>query len=249
MVTLTIDLFFIALVFVLAVVMPVQGAWEFSKLRHWIAAGKMNARLIAYRWTMFIQWGLTAVFLAWWLAMDRDLGQARMGFGPAGWEWLAVGVGLAAVALILIQAVTVLRDPAKQAEVRDKVGDLDAIVPRTPAEETAFGYLSFTAGVCEEILYRGLLMAALSAVIGIWPAVVVSSVIFGLGHAYQGGTGVVKTGLVGVVMALLTVFSGTIWIAALLHVVVDATSGRMMAAAMKLPTPSPESAPEAEPAS
>lgn len=235
MVTLTIDLFFLALVFTLAVVMPLQGVWEFRKLRHWIATGKKNARLIAYRWTMFIQWGLTAVFLVWWLAMDHDLGQARMGFGPAGWEWLAVGVGLVLVVVTLIQAVTVLRDPAKQAEVRDKVGDLDAIVPRTPAEETAFGYLSFTAGVCEEILYRGLLMGALSYVIGIWPAVAVSSVIFGLGHAYQGGTGIVKTGLVGVVMALLTVFSGTIWIAALLHVVIDATSGRMMAAAMKLP--------------
>lgn len=245
MITLTIDLFFIALVFTLAVVMPLQGAWEFNKLKKWVAAGRTNARMIAYRWTMFIQWGLSAAFLAWWLALDRDFGQARMGFGPAGWEWLAVGVGLVGVALVVIQAVTVLRDPAKQAEVRDKAGDLEVIVPRTPAEGNAFGFLSFTAGVCEEIMYRGLLMGALSAVIGIWPAVAVSSVIFGLGHAYQGGAGIVKTGLVGVVMALLTVFSGTIWIAALLHMVIDATSGRMMAASLELPEPSPEAEPAA----
>ena len=38
-----------------------------------------------------------------------------------------------------------------------------------------FGWVAVTAGVCEEILYRGLLMGALSAVIGIWPAVAVSS--------------------------------------------------------------------------
>jgi hypothetical protein len=242
MINLTIDFYFIALVFTLAAVMPLQGAWEFQKLKRWVAAGRTNARMIAYRWTMFIQWGLTAVFLAWWLALDRDFGQARMGIGPAGWEWLAIGVGLVGVVLVVIQAVTVMRDPAKQAEVRDKVGALEVIVPRTPAEGNAFGFLSFTAGVCEEILYRGLLLGALSAVIGIWPAVAVSSVIFGLGHAYQGGTGILKTGLVGLAMALLTVFSGTIWIAALLHMVIDATSGRMMSAALTSPEPAPEPA-------
>ena len=243
MITLTIDLFFIALVFTLAVVMPLQGAWEFNKLKRWVAAGRTNARMIAYRWTMFIQWGLTAVFLAWWLALDRDFGQARMGFGPAGWEWVAVGVGFLAVILMIVQAVTVLRDPAKKAEVLEKARNLEVIVPRTPAEGNAFGFLSFTAGVCEEILYRGLLLGALSAVIGIWPAVVVSSVIFGLGHAYQGGTGILKTGLVGLAMALLTVFSGTIWIAALLHMVIDAASGRMMAEAIAQSTPAPEPEP------
>lgn len=242
MITMTIDLFFIALVFTLAVVMPLLGAWEFNKLKQWVAAGRQNARMVAYRYTMIIQWSLVAVFVAWWLAMGRDFQQARMGFGPAGWEWLAVGVGLVAVALTVIQAVGVLRDPAKQAEVRDKAQELEVIIPRTEAEGNAFGFLSITAGICEEIIYRGLLLGALTAVVGLWPAVAVSSVIFGLGHAYQGTTGILKTGLIGLVMALLTVFSGTIWIAALLHIVIDATSGRMMSAALTLPEPAPEAA-------
>ena len=45
---------------------------------------------------------------------------------------------------------------------------------------------------------------------GTWPAVALSSLIFGLGHAYQGPAGMGKTGLVGLVMALLTVASGSL---------------------------------------
>ena len=75
--------------------------------------------------------------------------------------------------------------------------------------------------------------------IGLWPAVVVSSIIFGLGHAYQGKVGILKTGAVGLVMALLVVFSGSLWIAILVHAVVDITSGRIMSAAMEVPEPDP----------
>jgi membrane protease YdiL (CAAX protease family) len=92
--------------------------------------------------------------------------------------------------------------------------------------------VSVTAGVCEEILYRGILMGVLTPVVGLWPAVGLSSVIFGLGHAYQGFPGIVKTTLVGFVLALLTVFSGSLLAAMILHAVIDLTSGRMVSAAL-----------------
>ena len=53
-----------------------------------------------------------------------------------------------------------------------------------------------------------------------------------MGHAYQGFSGIVKTTLVGLVMALLTVFSGSLLVAMVLHTVIDLTSGRMMGAAV-----------------
>jgi membrane protease YdiL (CAAX protease family) len=72
--------------------------------------------------------------------------------------------------------------------------------------------------------------------VGTWPAVAITSVIFGLGHAYQGFSGIVKTGLVGLVLALLTVFSGSLFIAIVLHAVVDLTSGRLMGKALRTTT-------------
>ncbi len=73
-------------------------------------------------------------------------------------------------------------------------------------------------------------MAVLPRLVGLWPAVALSSVIVGLGHAYQGVVGIAKTGTVGLVMALATVFSGSLFVAILVHAVIDLTSGRVLAA-------------------
>ena len=108
---------------------------------------------------------------------------------------------------------------------------------RPPTENRWFDMASITAGVCEEILYRGLLLATLVSLVGTWPAVAISSLIFGLGHAYQGVSGIVKTGLVGLILALLTVFSGSLFIAIVLHAVVDLTSGRIMGRALRMTPP------------
>ena len=105
------------------------------------------------------------------------------------------------------------RSPEKLEEARNEMGDLGNFAPRSPRENRLFILVSITAGVCEEILYRGLLLAVLIPLVGTWPAVLLTSVVFGLGHTYQGTKGVVKTGLVGLVMALLTVFSGSLFIA------------------------------------
>ena len=78
-------------------------------------------------------------------------------------------------------------------------------------------------------------MAALTPLVGLWPAVALSSAIFGLGHAYQGLAGIGKTALLGFLMALLTVFSGSLFVAIVLHAVIDITSGRIMSAALRRP--------------
>ena len=72
--------------------------------------------------------------------------------------------------------------------------------------------------------------------VGLWPTVVLSSLIFGLGHAYQGLTGILKTGSIGLALALLTVFSGSLYIAIILHTVLDMSSGRVMRKALQLTT-------------
>ena len=95
--------------------------------------------------------------------------------------------------------------------------------------------VSITAGVCEEILYRGLLLATLVSLVGTWPAVAITSLIFGLGHAYQGISGIAKTGLVGLVLAWFTVSSGSLYIAIVLHAIIDLTSGRLMGKALRTP--------------
>jgi membrane protease YdiL (CAAX protease family) len=227
------DLFALTLLLIMTIALPLLGVWDFQRLKRWIAEGRSDARTRTYNWILVMEWGLTLGLLAWWLADGRSL--ARLGLVPAagGWQWLAIGLGLVGTGFMIWQMFSVLRNPDELAKVRDKMGELSGLAPQTPGEVRLFGAVSLTAGVCEEILYRGLLMAALAPAIGTWPAVVLSSLIFGLGHAYQGPGGIAKTALIGLVMALLTVFSGSLFIPMLLHTVIDLTSGRLMGAAQR----------------
>jgi len=159
-----------------------------------------------------------------------------MGLIPVadGWPWAAIGVGVFAILAQVIYLAIVSRSTDKLTEVKKQIGDLANLAPRTPREDRLFDMVSITAGVCEEILYRGLLLATLVSLVGTWPAVAISSLIFGLGHAYQGISGIAKTGLVGLVLALFTVFSGSLYIAIVLHAVIDLTSGRIMGRALRM---------------
>lgn len=227
------DLFALITLLLLIVVTPLLGMWDFRRLLRWVAEGRSDARVKSYNWILITQWTLTLALLGWWILAGRNLTTIGLVPAAAGWQWLAIGLGVAAVAFQIWQMVSVLRSPHQLAKVRDQMGELSDLAPQSAREDRLFGLVSITAGVCEEILYRGLLLAVLVPVVGTWPAVLLSSLIFGLGHAYQGATGIAKTTFVGLILAVLAVFSGSIFVPMLLHAVIDLTSGRMMGAALR----------------
>ena len=224
-------LFVTILVLTLGAVVPLTGLWEQGRLRVWTAAGRRNARLRIYAWIMVFEWALTAVLLAWAFGAGLDAAALRLLPRADGWQWLALVLGLGAAGLLVAQMNMVVRSEERLDEVRARMGDLELLAPRGAREIRAFDRLSITAGVCEEILYRGVLLAVLAQAAGTWPAVVLSSLVFGLGHLYQGALGVAKTSGMGFVLALLAVLSGSLYVPMVLHATVDLTSGRMMAAA------------------
>jgi membrane protease YdiL (CAAX protease family) len=244
--SIALDPFALSLLLVLTLLVPVIGVWDYRRLLRQLGKGRPNARLVAYRWTIAVQWALTLGFGAWWLLAGGGLAPIRLLPQAAGLQWLVVGAGMVALALVLLQAITVLRSPEKLEQVRRQAGELRSIAPRSPAERRGFVLLSITAGVCEEILYRGLLIAVLAVALGLVPAIVLSTAIFGLGHAYQGWKGIGKTAAAGLVLALLAVGSGSLFIPIVLHALVDLTSGLMLGAASR--PASPVATPDAAPA-
>lgn len=80
----------------------------------------------------------------------------------------------------------------------------------------------------EEVVARGLLLSQAERLLpGIWLPVLLSSVLFGLGHFYQGWFGVVQTSLAGVVFAWFTIRWGTLWPAIIAHGLLN--TGSLMA--------------------
>jgi len=220
--------FAIALLLILAVVLPLLGVWEYRRFLRMVREGRTDARVVAYTWTIAVQWTLTLAFLGWWRLSGGELAPLRLTLGIAGKQWIAVGAGLALAAGAVVQMVAVLRSPERLAQLRGQADDLLAIAPRTPAESRLFAALSCTAGICEELLYRGLLLAVMGAAVGLWPAVLLSTLVFGLGHAYQGGVGILKTAAVGLALALLAVGGGTLFLPMLVHAVIDLVNGPML---------------------
>jgi membrane protease YdiL (CAAX protease family) len=85
--------------------------------------------------------------------------------------------------------------------------------------------LAPTAALCEEYLYRGLLFSQLSgwfhSVSWSW---VISSVIFGLAHVYQGLSGVVRAAVLGALLAYPVVRLGSLYPSMAAHLLIDAVA-------------------------
>jgi membrane protease YdiL (CAAX protease family) len=219
------EIFDYVLVAILVLVLPAYGTWEHRRLIQNLDSGRPQARMAAYHTTIVVEWALSLLVLVWWLGRRRALSDLGLGFeGGLGWT-IGGALTLVACGLFVAQTVAVVRSEQKLEDVRKQIEPLRALLPHNKRELGTFAALSITAGICEELLYRGFLLAVLTSALGIVPAVVLSSIFFGIGHAYQGLLGILKTGGVGLVMAGLFLLTGSLWAPMLLHAVVDANSG------------------------
>lgn len=137
-------------------------------------------------------------------------------------EVLAWTVGLILAAFILLGGFLVLR---RALEIQE-APFLAQLLPKTGREKVVFVFLSFSAGLGEELAYRGFLVPALAAVFGsVLAAVLLSSIVFGILHAYQGWLGMVRTALLGIVLATSFILTGSLWPAIIAHAMLDVLVG------------------------
>lgn len=194
-----------------------------------VMAGR-KSRLAVYGEIMLFEWGSVAVLVALWLVSGKTW--SHLGLGPElglagdGPGWTALGLSSALLALLCVQTVMVLGSGEAQQQFRDQIGKADALVPTSLRDLAGFTAVSVTAGVCEEILFRGYLFQWLQGLgIGMLGAAAISSVVFGLAHAYQGSLGAIRAGITGAVFMALTILTGSLWAAIVLHALADLSSG------------------------
>jgi uncharacterized protein len=137
-------------------------------------------------------------------------------------------VGLIA-GLILLQVVVMLQirnKPQARAKIEKQLQSLAFMLPVTRVERVWFFVVSvFVGGICEEIVYRGFLIHYLMRSpldLNVTAAIVVSSLIFGIAHIYQGIGGVIGSAILGVVFAVLFVMTGNLALPIFLHALIDA---------------------------
>ncbi len=86
--------------------------------------------------------------------------------------------------------------------------------------------LTLFAPIYEEVLFRGIFLSGLIYVYGMIPAIVITSILFGIWHirsiffmpVNKTIVQILYTGLIlGPIFALITIYTGSIWLAVILH--------------------------------
>lgn len=213
----------------LLVVQPVYGVFEARRCDALEESGRSLNRIRLYRETMLMQWVFLAALIAAWVILDRPI--ADLGFsttlGPGFWAGLALVALLSGYLLDAWRWAT--RAPkAKKAEQAEALGKSARFLPHTRRELHGFFGLSITAGIVEEIVYRGFALWYLTHIMPPWVAVGVSSVVFGLAHCYQGRDNAIRTGVVGLAFGTLYIVTGSIWLPIVAHILIDTLQGKAL---------------------
>ncbi len=214
---------------VLLLVFPVLDFFDLRRSAARIHGGDHGHRMTLYRRIFAWEWGMTIVLVAMWFLFGRTA--ADMGLVPIAGLVPVAGYALAGIwcVLMVLQMQSVVTTAESRASMREKFGWLSFLTPTTAPERRAFNAVSVTAGICEEVIYRGYLMAYFVALFEwpLWSAAILSSVVFGIAHMYQGPAGILRTGLMGGAFAGLYLLTGSIWAPILVHAVMDMTAGHI----------------------
>jgi membrane protease YdiL (CAAX protease family) len=203
-------------------VQPLLGLTSYRRLKDGLLDNQ-DARISFYARGIVAKW-------VWVLAVAFVL-------YTAGRNWDAIGLlapsnVLLAVAWILIFLLFILgtilgyRHLVRNAEQYRSIQDEAAVklLPTTTSERWLWSLAAITAGVCEEVLYRGFLFYYFNLFFpgaGIWMLILINGLIFGVGHFYQGRQGILITGVTGALLMASFVTTGSLYVPIIIHSLVD----------------------------
>ena len=213
---------------------------------------RFKSAMQVYVWNIVALWFFTggAVFLIYRSGLKlSDFGQT-LGTYP--------GTLIVSLILVLLIAVLVLLTKLQKPlvlklKIKGKPGakgsakiasNVRKLLPSTRAERIAVLPLALTAGLCEEFLYRGWLLNLTGyALKSVWAGLLISSVLFGLAHLYQGRRGMLGTGILGLVFGLTYIAAGSLVPAQVLHAALDLNNalslGKIVSHAESASAPAP----------
>jgi len=216
---------FALILLVLGVLVPWRGAVRIRELLRQPALTTAD-RLAVYATTLAFQW--LAVGVTLWRAAARGLTAEHLAAvlpDPARAGYAAI---VLTVVLLANQVFSLRRLARLPPERQGVIGDLARkVMPQNLVESLAFTALACTVALCEELLYRGFVFAALYDFAGqsVPVAILGSSVFFALAHSYQGRRGLLATFLVGLLFAGVRAWTGSLAPCVVVHLAVDFYAG------------------------
>ena len=215
----------------------VRNYMRHRSMRDRMDSGEDGILLLEYKDTLIILWGGAALVMAVWLLNGRPF--ADMGFffdlstaNLAGWSFVV------AVSLLLVAQVHQIgRNPKSAEAIRSHLENepgVMRIMPKTAQEYSWFKALSVTAGVTEEIIFRGYLIWFFSLWLPLWWAAFAALAMFVGAHLYQeSARSLLKVAAIGACLTAVYLLSGSLLAVIVLHAAVDLTSGASVRRALQ----------------
>ncbi|MGH9432029.1 MAG: CPBP family intramembrane glutamic endopeptidase [Terriglobia bacterium] len=198
--------------FVLAIAFPVADYLLYFRLK---------SKLKLYAWNICAEWALVAACV--WVIHSKGFRLADLGerLGSPTRTLVVSGLLIAIFAALTLASKKQTRK-ASVAQLSKAVGRAKRILPLNGTDRAVFVAVALTAGVCEEFLYRGWLLNLIGYALGsVWAGLVLSSIVFGAAHAYQGRSAIIGASVLGIVFGAVFILSGSLLPGQILHAAID----------------------------
>jgi uncharacterized protein len=213
------------LVLALLIAFPVWDHYEIPRLK---ANTDPEKRVRFYKKIIAAEWACTLVaFFAVGLARLFTIhvlpGEIRWLAGSAGSSFVA-GLVTAIAVVILLPAILAIWSEKIRAKAAKASESLSYLLPWNSSERLWWWPVCITAGICEEVLYRGFLLHYLHSTpfhFSLTWSLVIAAAIFGIGHLYQGVKGLFSTAVLGFVLGVIFVMTSSLLIPIIAHAVLD----------------------------
>lgn len=229
-----ISIFDLLLLGAMAGMLPVLGVLDWRRFLANCASQEGVPRLALYRSTIVQAWLMALVVLGVFLLSGRSpaaLGLQWPGGPLLPWALLAVA-GLAGALLWSLHSAH-HAGPERCERIRQALGSLAHFMPRGIAERRAWSAMSVTAGITEELVFRGYLLWLFALFVPAGWAIVLASALFGLQHAYQGLAGILRTTLLGAALCGLYLAGDSLLLPILAHILIDLLQGATFSAYLR----------------
>jgi uncharacterized protein len=214
------------LVILLAVGLPLWDWYEIPRLK---ASTEPRKKIRYYSKIVTLLW-----ILAFVVVVAIGLGPAfiiRISAGEIGWldrgsrgAMLVEGIAVGMLIAIFVPALLAMSNQKLREKSAKAAKKLSFLLPSTGAERHWWWLVCLTAGTCEEIIYRGFLLHYFHTAPFHWSltrALIMASIIFGIGHLYQGLAGAASTVIIGFVFGCIFLLTGSLLIPMVLHAALD----------------------------
>lgn len=189
-------LLFIFIVLLFAVAYPLSGYHQ-QKLFKINESGKLTKKIRWYYNTILWGWiPVIAVIVVIWLSgfRFRNIGLKQINLSESGFDnwiiYLLTGLYIVYLCYNIYSLFALRINPDIRRRSLNQVPvRLRPMLPVTSGERKVWVLVCVTAGITEEILYRGYLFFALGLLfpfLPLWSVLLISSALFATGHIYQG---------------------------------------------------------------